>query len=315
MKRSIQFLLTALTLLWLTACSMMPQRRISVAAEDSFNVRFEGIILHARFCDPVLSTPSHCVAKRRAIIPDPRITSMPHVAELEVPTDVDRASLRDATGQLVECDANNCRVRILGFDMRIVDADGAEVTGGLTVDPSFDTYVPQLARDEYIRAGGLNAALTRPGAPTTLSAGYFEIGEGGVLAACPFRRTGNLPNGGKFVTTVAGTVTNSGPCRLFARSVSWKGGPIRAPRLEIRSSFTSGEWRPIAFLTPHPLLLTIHNHPRGNVTPTPDHFVLYEKLLVDTKLPTIELCDTTDGPACSAGGLVAVPGCADTSWP
>jgi len=291
-------------------------------ANDAFEVTFEGIIMHAHFCDPELSTPDQCVHMRRAILVESGVlTSMRHNGELSVPKDVDVASLRDATGEWVQCPsaAATCTVRIQGLDMKIVDKDGQPPPGTLLIDSSYESLLPHMHDDPHIMGGGLASSMTTHELPNAPASGFFEIEGGGNLKACPF--TEDKPShrraGGKFFTINAEGKKSEGECRSFAQSVRWSHDQIKKPQLLISSPFSGGRWMPIRFTTPHALSFTVRNDPADKtMLGTPKHFVLYEKLLPQARLPKIEECDVQPCAVCrEVGSQVRVPGCADSAWP
>jgi hypothetical protein len=293
------------------------------APSDGFNVTFEGIILHA----DLSMLEGYPPFSRRAILVDPgMITSMRHVAELILPKDVVRATVRDATGGLPECDDLRCRIRIQGFVMQIIRRKdippkkgpapaAAPPPAALKIDDTFQNFVPHLYEDPDIDAGGLAADVVTDQLPNAPAAGYFELSNRGKLIACPFLYDGIVKNGGSFVSEDEKGKPRIGGTRAFARLVRWIDPDIEEPVLQIRSLHSSNRWVTIEFTTQHPLTLLVHNRPRGKTHRTSDHFVLFEKLLPDTTLPAIVRDFYRVDDTCGTRATVYVPGCADSGWP
>lgn len=284
---------------------------------DGFEVTFEGIILHALFKSPETGEPM-----RRAIVVQPNYIKMRHAPLLVVSDDVDVPSLRDASGQRVYCnaEAKRCWVTMVGLDMRIVE-QGVAAEDGRSLpddtDESFTCLLPHLGTDPNIRAS-LLSTLTTADPPHGPAAAYFELDRGGVLLACPFDGDDPSKNGGRFIPAGA---TPRDPCRegddcqAFAEVLYWINDEIKAPSLELWSPRT-GRWLPVRFQTTHPLFVTVSNQPAHKMSPSPEHFVLFQKLLRETKLPTIQLGPATPCATCDeSGGEVFVAGCSDSQWP
>jgi hypothetical protein len=260
----------------------------SAQTPADFHVVFDGIVMH--YFPQANEWPN-----ARAVILH-GTKKMPHRQVLVTPKDIDVAALQTATGHKVTCDAQNCRVTLNGFDVRIGNEKGDPSPGSLNHPPgeTFDSLTPHL---QCATKGTVNASVADQ-LPSGPIAGFFEL-LSGRLTACRFGAPAFFyPD------------NDQEGDRLFADKVMLDGAiePNSTAVIQIRSSITWPKWAVVKHLKKEPLLLRVENHgvpgASGVLKPTNRHFILHAKVIVPKgKFPSI--CPVNPGdnddPACNLG--------------
>jgi hypothetical protein len=303
---------TTLTTAQVRAQKLRPQ--VSSDTPNDFVVVFDGII-----CDASFKLPSG-KDERRAIVVESSPFAMHHEPSLLVPTPSDPAAsrllqtkLRDASHNVVKCNADYCSVALGDVSLRIRSAaNGTKALGSLVPAASM-CLVPHLQKEAH--AGALVASVMNDGLPSDNAAAYFEIEGGGTLAATAFKQPGLFftidPSTGNRIRDT---------CRRFASAIEWSGTTDSAAMLQMASDATLGGWVTIPTGNTGRLEVIVTNQPPAGTPPSPAHFSLNHKLMTGD-LPQIETPCTLDASytckECSGclGPLVFVPGCSDTTYP
>jgi hypothetical protein len=274
-----------------------------------FEVSFQGIICFARWQEPYKAenrpTCKDPSLRRRAIVVEGNTMRMRHDPRLFVAPTVTKSDLFRASGQPVYCNDDVCWVDLAGVALRIRDENkDAPVYPPFCVDQTFCDFVPQL-RDGDFPGGELREELRTADLPSNGAAAFFEIDGGGVLSACAFA------NKGVFVNADHKLLSKS--CRPFAEEVRWVGATAGTAFLEMKSAGTAGQWEKIRMNNTGPLWLRIETVSAARRTP--EHFALHNKLLTNTVLPTIDICDDEMSDYLCTSARIEVPGCSDSGWP
>jgi hypothetical protein len=275
---------------------------------NDFQVTFAGIICIGGGSE---ARPTKSL-KRQAMMIHGNWFTKRHTPMLGV-HNADKASLRWASGQSVECDDHTyCWTPIIGLRLRIVgDKNSPPLGAAVYEDISFCDLVPRLGDllpNQKLRYTEM-CGDDYEGLPRGAVDGCFDI-EGGILIANPFKSFQQ----GMFVFADG---HQSDPVQ-FADVVRWHGQTSGNARLQIRSAANGNEWKDVTILGSEPLLVAAVN--LGHAHHTTAHFVLNEKIYghLSSHLPTI----MADGvPPCNPAkvycytgmtSLIDVAGCSNT---
>ena len=340
--RKIAIVVVAATMLAICGCrsgtpaTLAKPAGITVAGTTTdltslFSVDFQGIIVHSCIRQNDVCVPN----MRRAVLVagDLGRTHTPFLAvvlpemgtgQLEL-----RMKLRDVTGKIPHCNADQCFIMIDNFAMRIRgDYNTPPKQETKFLHPSFDCLVPKLS-EAPVYGGFILPEISKPSPsgslahlPSAPAVGFFEI-ENGMLSATKFERTGFFKDADYRACIAAGTpaaecAKHAKSCREFAHTVTWEGVTEGRARLQIASNLTSWKWEDIPTANGGPLMLYVENLAnRGHMSVK--HFSMNAKLLTNKKLPEIGLdCTLTNSPCSNGvgfGAILAVPGCSDNQWP
>lgn len=267
----------------------------SPAIPTQVNVLFQGSICH------VFSTRNRSVVlKSRSDLGD-----YPHLAQLLVPTSINKSELDKATGISSVKIAGNYVVQPLdGLAIRVVDWDGTTATpldgGALDYSlPEFDKMVPHLKTEvsndtmTYLS----DAAIVDDIPDQRDIAAFFELEGGKFTNVDPYCKDT------KYKVDYKGLGMHK-----FAESVTFAGSAKTAIALQF--SRQKGVWNTATFnASTGPVVLWIVNLPNpSEVTPV-SHLMMFKRLAKSTP----GTFDEIEPISCSDHG--AIPGCSDSQWP